>query len=203
MLSPKTKCVTPVNRPRTSEPSIGHSLSASNLQSFKNVSTISNELRIGRHSSITNNNYIPSSALSDARSNKSPHGTSRRYSFPKGGATPSEHMNLRKMSNEQIIDLMEREQDAIVLKLMKEIESLKEENKSLKSSLSNALQSSSLPRRTSSLSSSVGEKESTRSSISSNSSFLNSKDEMFNTDRKKFKRKPSNEIPRNSVKKEH
>ena len=40
--------------------------------------------------------------------------------------------SFSEFSNEQIIDLMEREQDAIVLKLMREIEFLKLENKILK-----------------------------------------------------------------------
>lgn len=40
--------------------------------------------------------------------------------------------SFSEYSNEQIIDLMEREQDAIVLKLMKEIQSLKQENKQLR-----------------------------------------------------------------------
>ena len=70
---------------------------------------------------------------------------------------------------EQIIDLMEREQDAIVLKLMKEIEHLKSENKALRQ---NAAQGNTLNfgvRRSSSLSS-HHRNSSSVSSVSSQSS---------------------------------
>ncbi|ODV94361.1 hypothetical protein PACTADRAFT_18065 [Pachysolen tannophilus NRRL Y-2460] len=51
--------------------------------------------------------------------------------------SPQKHSSLdRRLSNEELIDIMEKEQDAIVLRLMKEITSLREENKSLKQQLS-------------------------------------------------------------------
>ncbi|GMM35472.1 hypothetical protein DASC09_027970 [Saccharomycopsis crataegensis] len=45
--------------------------------------------------------------------------------------------NAPRMGSGEIIDLMEREQDAIVLKLMREINQLKEENKILKAQINN------------------------------------------------------------------
>lgn len=41
----------------------------------------------------------------------------------------------RRLSNEELIDVMEKEQDAIVLKLMREIKMLKEENSYLRNKL--------------------------------------------------------------------
>lgn len=226
MLSPKTKCLTPVNRPASNRSSIDSSLSVLSSSSiattpvFRNISTISNELRIGRlGTSIPNNNYM-SSPSDTARYivNRSPSLSNRRYSFPDqqpqnpgsglfsapspspSSAGSDQVMNLRKMSNEQIIDLMEREQDGIVLKLMKEIELLKDENKNLKVALSNALQLSSLTsRRTSSISSNDFGISTRLSLISntSNSNFMSDRDESF--DRKKIKRKLSNDLQRKSV----
>lgn len=53
----------------------------------------------------------------------------------------SEHGNnstgSRKPSTEEVFDLMEREQDAIVLKLMKEIQQLKEDNRALRQTINN------------------------------------------------------------------
>ncbi|CAH2354725.1 hypothetical protein CLIB1423_18S02300 [[Candida] railenensis] len=213
MLSPKSNSITPVNTNRQqNRPGSIDSISAGSNTTplFRNVSTISNELRIGRQPSIPNNshsNYISpgssSSSLSDARNNRPSLGdltnSSRRYSFPESiSAAPSptsalnENMNLRKMSNEQIIDLLEREQDAMVLKLMKEIETLKEENKNLKASLSNASSNNAGVRRTASVTSHDLSKQ------VSNSTFSNEpKDE--SKDRKKMKRKSSNEMPRRSA----
>ncbi|RCK66112.1 hypothetical protein Cantr_01853 [Candida viswanathii] len=108
---------TPHSHSQAPPPSIFTSISPRNsITSFSN----------GRPN-LTNNsqrNYSISSSTSTTSSstNNSPSvsaGSPKRYSF-------SEY------SNEQIIDLMEREQDAIVLKLMKEIEMLKQENKMLK-----------------------------------------------------------------------
>lgn len=55
-----------------------------------------------------------------------------RYSFGEYHFPANQVMPSVAGSPEHIIDLMEREQDAIVLKLMKEIETLKNENKSLR-----------------------------------------------------------------------
>lgn len=57
----------------------------------------------------------------------------RRFSYNdfEGNKSPT-HVNYSQLNNEQVIDLMEREQDGIVLKLIKEIEALKQENQALK-----------------------------------------------------------------------
>lgn len=96
------------------------------------VSTINNDIRIGRSSSINNNGFA--SSLSNVRNNRSPNnsqhgstvGDEASYERATGGQNEGS-TNLRKLSNEQIIDLMEKEQDGIVVKLMKEINTLKQE----------------------------------------------------------------------------
>lgn len=67
-----------------------------------------------------------------ARSNKSPgvNTPNRRFSY--NDVEPTPVRSREKFNNEQIIDLMEREQDAIVLKLTREISQLKEENRMLR-----------------------------------------------------------------------
>lgn len=94
------------------------------------VSTINNDIRIGRSSSIKNNGLA--SSLSNVRNNRSPnhsrHGSIVGDDADKLGPNQLEgSTNLRKLSNEQIIDLMEKEQDGIVVKLMKDINTLKQE----------------------------------------------------------------------------
>lgn len=94
------------------------------------VSTISNDIRIGRSPSLKNNGLA--SSLSNVRNNRSPnhsrHGSMVGEDAEKLGPSQAEgSTNLRKLSNEQIIDLMEKEQDGIVVKLMKDINTLKQE----------------------------------------------------------------------------
>lgn len=92
------------------------------------VSTINNDIRIGRSPSIKNNGLA--SSLSNVRNHRSPN-HSRHGSMvldeTGGEKGPDGSTNLRKLSNEQIIDLMEKEQDGIVVKLMRDINMLKNE----------------------------------------------------------------------------
>ena len=106
-LTPSQSQATQSQPPHPHPPSIFTSISPRNsITSFSN----------NRPNLTTNNNQRNYSISSSTTSGS---GSPKRYSF-------SEY------SNEQIIDLMEREQDAIVLKLMKEIQSLKQENKQLR-----------------------------------------------------------------------
>lgn len=207
----------PINRSSDSSRS-----SSGSTPTYKSVSTISNELRIGRQGSYSNSNsncnYVTaSSSLSDARVNRSlshDSNSSARLlllndcnapSPPSNPPANTEQMNLRKMSNEQIIDLMEREQDGLVLKLMKEIEHLKEENKNLKAlagqtwSLSSLQTAGVSPRRTSSISSAEVNKEDVRLPVSVRSNSKFSIEHEDACDRKKIKRKPSYDIHRKST----
>lgn len=220
MLSPKSKVAMPINRSNSDS----SRSSSGSTPTYKSVSTISNELRIGRQGSHSNSNsncnYVTaSSSLSDARVNRSlSHDSSssaRRLLFndcnaPSPTSNPpanSEQMNLRKMSNEQIIDLMEREQDGLVLKLMKEIDMLKEENKNLKAlagqswSFSSPQTAGVSSRRTSSISSAEGNKEDVRlpASVRTNFKFATEHEDATACDRKKIKRKPSYDIHRKST----
>ncbi|ODV77214.1 uncharacterized protein CANTADRAFT_7708 [Suhomyces tanzawaensis NRRL Y-17324] len=134
------------------------------------------ELKLKPHAT---HNYTTSSASSIQRSpslstrssfsNGSTPLVAKRNSFSDSVAIPTPSAHSPLLNNEQIIDLMEREQDAIVLKLMKEIEALKQENKTLKTnggslSLASSGSGSTMVRRSSSLSSNH------RNSISSISS---------------------------------
>lgn len=85
---------------------------------------------------------FPSAFAANYTSRSSPSAAARRHSY--NDFEPKEATNLRKLLNEQIIDLMEREQDAIVLKLMREIAVLREENRALKSSSGSVKRSNSL-----------------------------------------------------------
>ncbi|CUM67170.1 uncharacterized protein PRCAT00004863001 [Priceomyces carsonii] len=116
--------------PGASQATLTDGASIGRSASMKEVSTISNDLRVGRASPL----YISSST--NVRNNRSPNYSKRRYSMNEQDATQPEKQT--KLNNNEIIDLMEREQDAIVLKLMKEIEYLKEENRALKSSMNAA-----------------------------------------------------------------
>ncbi|KAK6457423.1 uncharacterized protein RJT20DRAFT_40129 [Scheffersomyces xylosifermentans] len=106
----------------------------------------------------------------------------KRYSFSDYNFPPSpNNMNNGNNStgvynNEQIIDLMEREQDAIVLKLMREIEALKHENRFLKMGGNSASINTTPVSSTSSLSTSIASINNNlrRSSLSSNRSSISS-----------------------------
>lgn len=143
----------------------GFPFSSTVISPRNSITSFSNPTKQLRANSINSDNGNNSNGRRTSNSNysiTSTPTTNNRYSF-------SEY------SNEQIIDLMEREQDAIVLKLMKEIEFLKQENKMLRLtpggnsatsgtySPSNSMSSPSTPpvRRSSSLSS-------RRSSITTN-----------------------------------
>lgn len=108
--------------------------SSSSLASATSNSTISTRTPILR-------TVLPQSSKGSSRS--SPRGSinyldisanesQRRYS----------ESSSRRPSTEEVFDLMEREQDAIVLKLMREISQLREENRALLSTI-NTMQSSS------------------------------------------------------------
>lgn len=85
---------------------------------------------------------FPSSFATNYTSKPSSSATARRHSY--NDFESKETTNLRKLLNEQIIDLMEREQDAIVLKLMREIAVLRDENRTLKGSGNTIKRSNSL-----------------------------------------------------------
>ena len=152
--------------------------------SVQDVSTISSEYRIGRQNSTLSS----LSSLLEARNGGRISLIQRRYSFPEfqSGSVTKGEVNFSKLRKDQIIDFMEREQDGMVLKLIKEIEILKEENSTLKLVLNKR-----------------GYTLSHRKSPSD----INPKDRSYhfpNTlcteedlgDRKKMKRKISQEIPR-------
>lgn len=158
---------------------------------LKSLSTLQRDFRIGRSP-----NYV--STTQNVRNQLSPNPSYRRYTINDvdfGRSTGS-----GKLSNEHIFDLMEREQDGIVLKLMKEITALKEENRQLKSninSMNSIRRTSSLSSNRSSVSSSsaansVASKQSHTHPALSTSIF--NKDDLHDS-RKKFKRRYSNEVP--------
>ncbi|CAI5755493.1 unnamed protein product [Candida verbasci] len=72
-----------------------------------------------------NQSISPRNSITSLNKNHNHHKNYTTTASPK-------RLSLSEFTNEQIIDLMEREQDAIVLKLMREIENLKNENKMLK-----------------------------------------------------------------------
>lgn len=77
-----------------------------------------------RHSILSSSDTRPN----DTRSIPS-RDPARRFSLNDTDRTP---INYKNLNNEQVIDLMEREQDGIVLKLIREIKLLKLENQALK-----------------------------------------------------------------------
>lgn len=104
-------------------------------------------LNVGGSSTTSNNGshrsssfVVPSSGASSPRNSfsstfnhtpiiDSTHSNSHR-------TNSDQHSNSgRKPSTEEVFDLMEREQDAIVLKLMKEIQQLKEDNRALRQTI--------------------------------------------------------------------
>lgn len=86
--------------------------------------------------------YILASATSRSRSRSNSFTPSRRVSLDNEALRMNEY---QRQDHEEIINLMEKEQDAIVLKLMKEINSLKEENRNLKLQGNNAPSTSPKP----------------------------------------------------------
>lgn len=110
---------------------------------LKQVSTINSDIRSGRALAKSAASNTPSSSLSNTRNNRSPNPPTKRYSTHDISSVPQ----LPEMSNEQVFDLMEKEQDKIVVKMTREISQLQEELKALRA------QSSSRNRRSSSISS--------------------------------------------------
>lgn len=106
---------------------------------LKQVSTINNDIRIGRSPSTVG---ILASGLANSRINRSPNPPVRRISHDSPPLP-----QLPEMTNEQVFDLMEKEQDKIVVKMTREISQLQEELKALRS------QNTSRNRRSSSISS--------------------------------------------------
>lgn len=128
MMSPKSDvtCLTTDNGDGSAVAPKGGQGSPNTLK----ISTINNDIRIGRSPSIKNNGLA--SSLSNMRNNRSPnhsrHGSVAGEDAEKLGLTQAEgSTNLRKLSSEQIIDIMEKEQDGIVVKLMRDINTLKQE----------------------------------------------------------------------------
>lgn len=80
--------------------------------------------------SFTNSNLVGSDPLTFKN---------YRHSFSNVSTpTSSSTASARLLSSGEIIDIMEKEQDAIVLKLIKEINNLKDENRMLKSQINNS-----------------------------------------------------------------
>lgn len=145
------------------------------------VSTINNEIRIGRTPSFKGSTSTVSS-LSNARTNRSPvhsrqSSTTDDFAIDKLNGSPVEATNLRELSNEQIIDLMEKEQDGMVVRLTKEINALKHELVQLKTGLSSH---PTAPIRRS-------------SSFENRLSVVSTASSVESMDRERFRRKSSNE----------
>lgn len=92
---------------------------------LKQVSTINNDIRIGRGS--VSGKSVQSSSLSNSRNNRSPNPPTKRLSHELHTAPQSP-----EMSSERVFDLMEKEQDKIVVKMTREISHLQEEIKALR-----------------------------------------------------------------------
>lgn len=94
---------------------------SSNATNFSNPSTSSIKTPVYPSATSRSSRGSPRSSLADYT-----------YSSPNlPGARRNSDLLPRKPSTAEIFDLMEREQDAIVLKLIKEIAQLKEENRAL------------------------------------------------------------------------
>lgn len=75
--------------------------------------------------------------VTSARKNRSPVTTPRQLTPPQVRIPTSQ--SFRRMSSEEIINEMEKEQDAIVMRLLREIHQLKDENAKLRKNLNVAL----------------------------------------------------------------
>lgn len=100
----------------------------------------------------------------------------RRYSDNSG----------RKPSTEEVFDLMEREQDAIVLKLMREIQQLKEDNRSLRQTINQLTSPSSAANSRSQSRSSIDSSRRRNSSLYTDDELASVSSSISNTPRSNF-----------------
>ncbi|ODV61846.1 uncharacterized protein ASCRUDRAFT_138603 [Ascoidea rubescens DSM 1968] len=147
---------------------VASTISSSNQSSSINIFNKNNS------NTILNTNLFNAPTPTPTLSSSTPTSTS---------VSPANGCKTRKLSNEEIINLMEQEQDAMVLKLIKEIHHLKNENYKLK----NQLQKSSPTNSPKSLSLSLSLSLSNHSKSSADSSDLNNSNYIYESN--KLKRK--------------
>ncbi|EMG48902.1 hypothetical protein SBY92_004323 [Candida maltosa Xu316] len=132
--SPRSSPISPPHSHSHTSPTLAPPITTSPSTSFSSTSISPRNSITSFKSSIPHSN---SNSTSRSSSNASNYSITGNTTTSNSVALSPKRYSFSEYSNEQIIDLMEREQDAIVLKLMKEIEFLKQENKSLKMSSNN------------------------------------------------------------------